>query len=126
MGIIHRRWRFNLRRDYIKKHPERKPWEHDEPIQEAEWNQFLQKYDSEEARVNLLSFTFYSINSIIKALITNMHVNFFQVISERNTRNANQMETHHRTDSGGIKSAQKLWDPATDVIQIVQGILSYE
>ena len=31
------------------------------------------------------------------------------------------MEVHHRTGSGGIRSAEKIWQPESDVMQIVEG-----
>ena len=31
------------------------------------------------------------------------------------------MEVHHRTGSGGIRSAEKIWQPDSDVMQIVEG-----
>jgi hypothetical protein len=59
MEIIHRRWRYNLRKRFITEHPEWRPWEHGEPVTEAQWANFLAINDTQEARVKLFLITFY-------------------------------------------------------------------
>ena len=53
MAIIQRRWRHNLKTKFIDEHPERRPWDYGEPIKEEEWNRFLERNASEEARVKV-------------------------------------------------------------------------
>lgn len=53
MAVMHRNWRTKLRREFIDNNPGRLPWDYDEPVKEMEWKKFLEKNDTEEAKVQI-------------------------------------------------------------------------
>ena len=51
MAKVHRNWRHHLKKVFVDDYPGRLSWEHNEPVKKAEWDRFMEKYNTPEWQV---------------------------------------------------------------------------